>query len=225
MGRTGMGFDTSVFMSMPTAYELLLKSNMLSGDIEAIKDYASALMVKVAPGYEVKDVTNAIMQRFAIEYNLDFMTTKSMVSDLGEQLGSISMFIYILSAFLLVVAVVVLFVVFSSTINERKRELSLLRLLGASRKKLAKLIMREALYIGLLGAVSGVGIACALLFPFATLIFNKLGLPYLQPSFVSIGADILITFIVATLAGPLASLYSALALTRYDTYTTMREGE
>lgn len=225
MDRTGMGFDTSVFMTLPAAYNLLLQSGMLSGDVRAIKQFASSLLVKVDSGHEPRDVANAIMQNFAIDYNLDFLLTKSMVSDLGEKLDNIALFIFILAAFLWLMAAVVLFIVFSSTTNERKRELSILRILGASRGMLVKLIMQEALFIGIGGAFGGVIAASAFIFPFSALIFNALGLPYLQPGWPAIIGYLLLTMGIAALVGPLANIYTALNISKNDTYTTMREGE
>ncbi len=225
LDRSGMGFDTSVFMTMNAAHKLLRQSGILSGNVEAIKDYASSLLLKVKPGFEPRDVANSIMQRFAVDYNLDFLLTKNMMRDLGGQLDSISLFVFGLSAILWLMATVVLFVVFSATTNERKRELSILRLLGASRKKLVKLIILEAVFIGLGGAILGVALACIFIFPFAGLIFNSLGLPHLQAPWPSIAGYLLLTMGTATLVGPLASSYAALSITRRDTYTTMREGE
>lgn len=225
MDRTGMGFDTSVFMTIPTAHKLLEQSGMVNGDLEEIKRYASSIMVKVANGFEVKDVANSIMQRFAVEYDLDFLITNSMVSDLSGQLNTIAFFIYVLSGFMWVMAAVVLFVVFSASTSERKREISLLRILGASRKKLVKLIMREASYVGVLGGLAGIIVAGALFLSFIPFIFHKLSLPYLSASWAAVGGYAAIAFLISALIGPLAAIYSALSISRFDSYLTMREGE
>ena len=122
-------------------------------------------------------------------------------------------------------AVLVLFIVFSSTLNERKRELSLLRILGASRGWLARLVLLESVYIGIGGALAGIAAAALVVFPFDQLIFNAFGLPHLQISYGAAAASAMLTLLAAGAVGPLACLYSALSITRFDIYNTLREGE
>lgn len=225
MDATGMGFDTSIFMAMDDVHALMLHNEMVSGDADNLKDYISSVAVKVNPGAAPKDVANDIMRAYAIDYNLDMVVTKGMLTDIAGQLKNISVFIYVLAFLLWVLAVIVLFIVFSSFLGERKRELSLLRLFGASRGWLAGLIMLESVFISLCGAVIGVVIAAIIVFPFSTLIFNAIGLPHLQLSAASIAGYALLALVLAGITGPLGSLYTALSITRFDAYSTMREGE
>jgi putative ABC transport system permease protein len=62
-------------------------------------------------------------------------------------------------------------------------------------------------------------------FPFSTLIGERLGLPWLEAPFFSITLLALGSLFLSALAGPLASLYSAFRISRAETYFTMREGE
>jgi putative ABC transport system permease protein len=63
------------------------------------------------------------------------------------------------------------------------------------------------------------------IFPFSTLISERLGLPYLDAPFFHIILLVLGSLFLSALAGPLASLYAALRISRAETYFTMREGE
>jgi putative ABC transport system permease protein len=148
-----------------------------------------------------------------------------MVSDLSRRLADFSTLVYGAAFVFWLLAVVVLSLFFSVTLNERKRELSLLRLLGASRAWLARLLLQEALLISLGGALAGLVLAALVIFPFGTLIFQNLGLPRLQVSGAGIVGYLLLTLVIAGATGPVASIYSALSITRYDTYDTLREGE
>ena len=79
--------------------------------------------------------------------------------------------------------------------------------------------------LSLAGAGLGLGAALLLLAPFAPLLFQTLGLPYLplgSGQTVGLACAVLV---LALLTGPLAASWSALALTRIDTYATLREGE
>jgi putative ABC transport system permease protein len=225
MEPTGMGFDTSVFMTLDDVYGLMRKAGLAEGDPDAADRFISSIAVKTGPGYSPKDIGNELMRRHAIDYDLDLVLTKSLVSDVAGRLKGVSSLIWTLAAVFWVLALVVMSIVFSSTLNERKRELSIFRILGASRSWLGRMILIEALFIGLGGALAGLSAAALCMFPFSTLIFQAIGLPHLQLSWGMILAYALAVLFLAGAAGPLASIYSALSITRFDIYQTLREGE
>lgn len=115
--------------------------------------------------------------------------------------------------------------VFSATANERKKEFATLRLLGATRKRLAAILLWESLYISGMGGVIGTGIAAAIVFPFNVYIADRIGLPYLMPSPIWIATLLTGSLITAVAVGPTASAYLAVKLCRPQTYLTFREGE
>jgi putative ABC transport system permease protein len=78
---------------------------------------------------------------------------------------------------------------------------------------------------GVSGGAAGIVLASLVVFPFSTLISERLELPYLDapPSGIILLAAG--SLLLSALVGPLASLYSALRIGRAETYFTMREGE
>jgi putative ABC transport system permease protein len=76
--------------------------------------------------------------------------------------------------------------VFSGSIHERKKEFALLRILGATRKKLVAIVLGESSLAGLAGGAAGVILASLAVFPFSTLINERLELPYLEAPFFKI---------------------------------------
>ena len=225
MDRTGMGFDTSVFMTLDAAHTLMREANLVTGDTEAIKDYISSVMVKIKDGFSVKEAANALMREFAIDYNLDMVVAANMLSSIAASMKNLSLVLFGLSCVLWIFALITLFMVFSSGQNERKREMGILRILGATRRKLASLILAESLFVSITGALGGIALAAAIVFPFNTLIFKSLELPFMQPSIPEIAAYALAAFTAASLIGPLACIWSVLSITRFDAYATLREGE
>ena len=225
MERTGMGFDSSVFMPLDAARELMQEGGIVTGDAAAMKDYVSSILIKVNEGANPKDVANSLMPTYAMGYNLDMVLATGMISDIAAGLKNIGVVIYGLAGLFWLLAVGTLFMVFSAGLNERKRELSLLRILGAPRAKLAALLLTESLFISITGAVMGIALAAAVVFPFSTLIFASLGLPFLPLSLPEILTHVLTAVITAFAVGPLACLWSALSITRFDIYETLREGE
>jgi putative ABC transport system permease protein len=137
----------------------------------------------------------------------------------------LSTYIRLFSIILWVLSLIVLTAVFSGSIHERKKEFAVLRILGATRKKLAGMVLGESALAGIAGGAAGVVLASLVVFPFSTLISERLGLPYLEAPFSSIALLVLGSLFLSVLVGPLASLYSAIRISRAETYFTMREGE
>lgn len=225
MDSTGMGFDTSVFMTMDAAYNLMKTADLLSGDVDHIRNYVSSIFIRVDHDYQPKAIVNQIMQKYAVEYNLDFVMTKVMISDIYKWLNSFSVIVYTLAAIFWLLAIVVIFIVYSSTINERKREVGILRILGASRSMLVKMLFIESFIISVIGAIIGIIFATIVLCAFSMLICQSLGLPCINASFSSAITYGLIVFILTLIIAPLASSYSVLSITRTDSYQAYREGE
>ncbi len=223
--KTGMGFDTSVFMNLSTAKQVARESERLKAHpVAENADLISSVMVKIKDGYDVKGVANNILQAYAKE-SMHVVTAKNMLSDISGSLRGLTTYIYILAGVLWVLAVGVLLIVFSVTVNGRKREFGIFRVLGAPRSKLVKLILCESSLLSVFGAVAGMIAAALIVFPFSTYISSLLGLPYLQPSYGSMFIAAALSFLISFAVGPLASAYSAIKIGRSEIYTALRENE
>jgi putative ABC transport system permease protein len=87
------------------------------------------------------------------------------------------------------------------------------------------MVLSESALACTAGGGAGILLASLVALPFSTLIGERLGLPWLDAPFFSITLLALGSLFLSALAGPLASLYSALRISRAETYFTMREGE
>ena len=225
MDRTGMGFDTSVFMTIEAAHTLMREAKLVTGDVEAAKEYISSVVIKVRDGFDVKEAANTLMRTHAIEYNLDMVVATNMLSSIAASMRNISFVLLGMACVLWSIALITLFTVFSSGQNERKREMGILRILGATRGKLASIILAESLYISIGGAIAGILLAAVVVFPFNTLIFTTLELPFVALTCWEVLGYALAAFSAAAVIGPLACVWSVFSITRFDAYTTLREGE
>ncbi|MDR0583517.1 MAG: ABC transporter permease [Treponema sp.] len=156
---------------------------------------------------------------------MDVLVSQGIFSSLTATLSGLVSYIHIFSAALWILAVVVLAAVFSLSIHERKKEFALLRILGATRRKLIAVVLGESSLAGLAGGAAGIVLASLAVFPFSTLISGRLELPYLDAPFFQIIPLAAGSLFLSVLAGPLASLYGALRISGAETYFTMREGE
>jgi putative ABC transport system permease protein len=156
---------------------------------------------------------------------VDVVVSQSVFSAISTALSGLTHYVYIFSAVLWLLAVIVLAAVFSASIHERKKEFAVLRILGATKKKLVAIVLGESAIAGIAGGAAGVLLACTLIFPFSTLISERLELPYLDAPPLNILLLILGSLLLSAVVGPLASLYAALKISGAETYFTMREGE
>jgi len=89
--------------------------------------------------------------------------TEQTQTDIERSLGFVTIFLSIFSFIALGVGCFVIYNVFSITAAQRRRETALLRAIGASRRQVTRMLLLEALAIGvigsLLGLAGGVGLA------------------------------------------------------------------
>jgi putative ABC transport system permease protein len=156
---------------------------------------------------------------------VDVLISQGIFARIAATLSGLVNYIHIFSVALWALAVVVLAAVFSGLVHERKKEFAILRILGATRKRLIGIVLSESSIAGIAGGVAGIALASLAVFPFATLISEQLELPYLDAPLLNIIMLILGSLLLSALAGPLASLYAALRISKAETYYTMREGE
>ena len=122
-----------------------------------------------------------------------------------------------------VMALIILAMSYTTMINERKRELSALRILGATRKQLRKIVLLEAWQLSSVGSITGALVGLLLTLISYPLLVNKWSIPLPNPSWQVYVFYSLVTVIVGMLVGPLASLPAAWKVSKRDAYTSMRE--
>jgi putative ABC transport system permease protein len=228
LSRSASGLDTSVFMTMNTMRLLIGRARAAGYDFLAVQEKemrrgaVSAVLVKTDPAVSPARLAQTIRQTNS---GVDVVVSQRVFSALSETLAGLAGYIRLFSVILWALAFVVLTAVFSSSIHERKKEFAVLRILGATRKKLAAIVLGESALAGIAGGGAGILLASLVVFPFSTLIGERLGLPWLDAPLSGIIPLVLGSLLLSALAGPLASLYSALQISRAETYYTMREGE
>jgi len=225
LSPSASGFDTTVFMTMNTMRSLIERSKMFDTDIltENYKDgMVSAVLVRTDPAKDSSEIARNIESKAE---GVEAIVSQGIFTRIASSLSGFTKYIQMIAIILWILAVIVLASVFSGIVHERKKEFALLRIIGATRARLVGIVLSESSLAGIAGGITGVILAALVVFPFANLISARLGLPYLDASFLNIILLILICLIISALSGSLASLYSALKISKAETYFTMREGE
>ncbi|NLT15171.1 MAG: FtsX-like permease family protein [Clostridiales bacterium] len=225
LGKTSTGMDTSVFMTMDTMKELIGRAHEAGMNFLAEGEpgeSVSSVLVKLEQGFDADAVAKSI--RASIP-DVSVVVSKSMLSGISARLESLVVYIYTISAVFWILSAVVLAVVFSVTIGERKKELAIFRILGATRKKLIGIVLTEALFTSAAGSIAGAAAAALIVFPFSAYIGRRLQLPYPAPPAGAVLGLLALGLLLSAVVGPIAAVYAAVKISRAETYVTMREGE
>lgn len=103
---------------------------------------------------------------------------ESMKSQISQALNFINYFLLAFGAIALIVGTFIIYNTFSMIVAQRLRELALLRAIGASRAQVGRSVVAEAVIIGLIGSVIGLGAGIALAYGLSALLNAfDLGLP------------------------------------------------
>ena len=223
LDRTGTGLDTAVYTDMDTIAEMIANAKALhfnAFDGVDPEHAVSSVMIRVAEGYDADEVTGEINVHVR---HIEAARAASMLSGISGGLASVSRIIRILTVMIWILAIAVLAAAFAMIAHERAKECAVLRMLGASRKMVSRLLLTESAMVSFFGALAGLGAGCLLVFPFGTLISRKLQLPYLMPGPGRILLYAAGALILAVAAGALASAVSARRISRQDAAFAMRD--
>ncbi len=213
--RDSLGGEMSMSFSPATAHRVLLGE----------PDTFSTITVQAAAGVS-QDV---LRERIATAIGADYQVktgaelAKAQTDSIGEGL---KFFNYILLGFAgiaLFVGTFIIFNTFSIIVAQRTRELALMRAMGASRRQMMVSVVLEALVIGVIASVvglgAGVGVGALLAQLFATfgggsLQLASTGLP---------AAAVISSFAVGILVTMAASVFPAIRASRIAPVAAMRE--
>ncbi len=222
LDKTGTYYDSAVFTNIDTIQQLI-GSSLDKG----MNDFAgtdpqkvvSTVLINVAEGYSPEEVMNDINIHVK---KVKAVQTKEMISGISRSLQGTSDVIGVLIAAVWVLGLVILLLAFTMSVNERKREFAVLRVIGASQGKLASIVMQEALLTGLCGSVLGTGLALVGMLGFRTAVSEQIGLPFLLPGARQTALLAVLSILAVLLAGILAAAVCAYRISRVDTALILR---
>ncbi len=158
MERKGqvIGFDMDDIVYIPIAHAMSLYNRESLMEID----------VAYAPGRDEQQIIDQIKKRLIERHGSEDFTITSqddIIGTLGSILGILTAVVAGLGSISLLVGGVGIFTIMSIAVNERIKEVGLLRALGASRRQVTLLFLFEAAVLsglgGIVGMLSGFGIA------------------------------------------------------------------
>ncbi len=226
MARTGMNyFDNTVFMTMDSAYKMAADSAQKAiRPLKLDKGQISAVLVKVKPGYSPERVALKINYA-AGGQGVKAISSDKVITTVRAQLSGLLKGIFAISAVLWVMALLMIGFAFYMIVNERQRELGLLKAMGARKSHVFRLIVTEAVVLSTSGGVLGIAAGFALLSGFKDVLLHSLKLPYLLPPWPVLVELVAAAVVFSHVTGIIASLLPASIASRMDVFEAIRKGE
>ena len=222
LDKTGTELDSALYVDIDTMKELIRAHNEKNPNQEKTIDpdnVVSSVLIKVADGYDIDEVAGDINLHVR---QVKAIRTQNMISGVSESLSGVSATISLLMVVVWILSAVILAIVFTMNINERKKEFAVLRVLGASRVKLAGLVFREAALYGFLGSLLGAGLTVLITALFTPAIENMIGLPFLLPPVPVMLIAGALTVVLTIAAGAVTAASSAVKISKIDTGLILR---
>lgn len=224
LAPTGTGLDSGVYSTIETIKILTGSLITMGKNIEKDTnpdDVVSSIQVKVYDEYAVEDVVQFINQNVP---EVTAVQTKSMTVNVGNNMSQIAGLLGTLIFVVWILCLVVIVIVFTMIMNERKKEFAIMRVMGSTRTGLAALVFSESMILNLAGSLLGIALGVMLIIPFQSSLEEKLALPFLISGPGKIALLALITLFVSLITGCLTSIASVLKISKIDTGVILREG-
>lgn len=231
---TGTGLDKTLFMTLDTAVEMgrtsLVKAvapaSFVNQDAKT-KSYTfiferniSSIMVRVAPGVDPHQVALQILETTD---GMAPIESPQLFSAFRSQMDGLLWGLFAITVVIWIVAMLLIGVVFSMVANERRREMAVLRAIGATRNFILRSVLVEAGLLALTGAAIGIAGAAIGLFIFKDMIAGSFNIPFLFPSLPAFIGLFGIGLALAIISVVLSALLPAFRSSRQELAVSMRE--
>jgi putative ABC transport system permease protein len=159
--------------------------------------------VFLAPGAPVEQVQRDIQDRWGAEYVLVSLTRSEFYAELHAQLQRVYSMAYAQQSVVGLVALLGVVSALFISVLQRRRELGLLRAVGASRTMILRSVLAEAVLMGVIGALVGFLIGLVLeWYVIDLLLLDEAGFTYpVRVPWVAAGVVAALSVLSATLAG------------------------
>ena len=218
---TGTNLDQTLFMTFPTAEAMAVASQTKAKmALPVLQDTVSSVLVKVDPGADRAEVAKAIT---AAVPEVEAVPAAEMFGSYGSQISGVLRTLVVIVALTVVLSMALMAVVFWMSVHDRRRQIGVLRALGATQRFVLSAYMTEAALLSLAGGLAGAVLAAVAMYLFRNLLVSALGFPILLPSFVSLFGLIIGGLVIALAVAAVAAFVPALRASRQEPAVSMRE--
>jgi putative ABC transport system permease protein len=218
---TGTSLDDTLLISFATVQQVLQ-----SGQFEAQQGYSvpedsiSSILVKLTAGAEAEEVAESIRSSVP---GVTPISSPDLFASFRDQLAGQTAGMYAILVLVLILSLGIITLVFSMVVNQRRREIGVLRALGATRATVIVTLLGSAAILALIGGVAGIILGGLVVYAFRTGLGDAFGFPFQFPSPSGVALLVVIGLAVALVAVLLAALVPAYRVARQEPAVSMRE--
>jgi putative ABC transport system permease protein len=225
LARTGVGtHERGIFMPSDTLIGLGPAIRQHTGTLPPMLDPArvSGFLVEVAPGATDLQVKFALLSHFP---DIAVVSGASLLTGIRQGLAALFGGMLSLAMAMLASIAIMVSVLFSAIVTERRGELGLLKAIGARRAQIARMIISEAMIATGAGGIIGVVLGVLLLRAFErSLVYHltEMGVPFLWPEPTYTMLTGIACVLAALLIGAVGAVAPAWRASRRDAYELIR---
>jgi putative ABC transport system permease protein len=209
-----LGTATFAVFTIPAAQELLDRKGQFDMISVAAEDGTT-------PEQLVEEIAPVLPATAQVRTGVEQADEES--SEVSEFTSFFQYFLLSFAAVALFVGAFVIFNTMSITVAQRTRELATLRMIGASRAQLRRAVLLEALVIGLIASLVGLGLGILLAIGLNAL-FKALDLELPTTDMVIATRTVIVALLVGVIVSLLAAFAPAIRATRISPILAVREG-
>ncbi len=218
---TGTGLDQSLFFTLETAYDIARLSDEYAVKVMDIPPRTvSSVLVKVGRDADVHQVAQLIEAEIP---GVTPLETNKLFKDQREQILSLLHSVVALLVITWLLAMALIAVVFSLAVNERRRQMGVMRALGARRGTVLQSVLIEAWLLALSGGLAGIGVSTLAISLFQRAIIAVMNVPFLFPPPLRLAGLSFGALAMALSGVTLAVLVPAVRISLQDPAMSMRE--
>jgi putative ABC transport system permease protein len=224
LGKTAVGtHERGLFITFATLDELRDVMRQVCGTKAPLEpDKLSGVLLELAPGATTQQVRFAALANFP---GIKIVSGESMLTSIRQGLAALLNGVLGLMVIMFVSTALMVSVLFSAIITERRRELGLLKAIGARRGQIIGVLLIEAALATTLGGLMGcvLGVLLMRIYEHSLVYYlDRMGIPFVWLNTATTGLIALACIVLASLIGVAGALYPAWRASRQESYDLIR---
>lgn len=220
---TNSTMDRSVFFPIQTAWRVANETYGSPFSPLKFRDgQISALLVRLQPDAQPQDIHAKVIQLMGDNTMLE---ASAVARRVALETGGIATYELLIAGLMGAAVLILIASLLSMTINERKRQLGLLRSIGATKRFISRIIVTEVALVSIIGSVAGLALGAAVLFLSENYLGTAYSVSFIQPDFIEFVQFAITSLVLGVVIGVGASTYPAYVASSMDPYDAVRRGE
>ncbi|HNX17212.1 MAG TPA: ABC transporter permease [Methanoregula sp.] len=193
----GMSFDIS------TDNALVVTKDWFKNAFQTSDDELNEVVVKVTSGdtASVKTTIEKQLNRNTKDKTVSVIDSKATLASIYETFGTVTTFVTAIGGISMIVAGVSIFNIMMMSVNERIKEIGIMRSIGTQKKEVMSMFIFEASIIGVVGSVIGGILSLLSGYAISALMFQTTEYLFTIPSMMSVVEGVGFGIIICVLCG------------------------